>query len=157
MCKVSYCSAELYRRAGPVKMHTVSEVAEEFGVTTETVRAWIRGRLLMAIQPAGEHGSYRIPDSAIEVFRNRSQRIRPRTAHATHAPKTVQRLDVDQLYRTRIEPVLRETGMSADELMRRMGHDSSLVVRFPSFMSDYSVYVSRAARRVRQRAVALDA
>jgi len=121
------------------RYYTVSEVAEEFQVTEGAVRDWITKRKLMAIQPGGAGCAYRIPEPALRVFRDRSGRVdRP------SRPVRVGR-DVD-IYEERIVPVLRETGLPADELLRRMATDSALVARYPSFATDYAAFVRSAAR-----------
>jgi excisionase family DNA binding protein len=118
---------------------TVSEVAREFSVTKAAVRDWIGKRKLLAIQPSGERGAYRIPAAALEVFRSRSTKVR----RATRPPQVGRKVD---LYAERIVPVLRETGLSADDLLRRMATDRALVARYPSFASDYAAFVRSAAR-----------
>lgn len=118
---------------------TVTEVAREFSVTQAAVRDWIAKRKLLAIQPSGERGSYRIPAAALEVFRSRSTRV----TSAGRSPQVGRTVD---LYAERIEPVLRETGLTADDLLRRMATDRGLVARYPSFASDYAAFVRSAAR-----------
>ena len=117
--------------------YSTTEVAQEFEVTDETVRAWIEGHRLMAIRPGGR---YKVPAAALEVFRRQATVRRATPVGAGQA--SVSLLSLDELYRDRIEPVLRETGMTADQLIREMAHDATLVIRFPSFAGDYSVYVS---------------
>lgn len=48
------------------KLYTTADVAETFGVTTETVRDWINASKLPAIQIPG--GQYRIRRSALLKF-----------------------------------------------------------------------------------------
>ena len=116
--------------------YSTTEVAQEFEVTDETVRSWIEGHRLMAIRPGGR---YKVPAAALEVFRRQAAVRRGRSIGAGQS--TMSMLSLDELYRDRIEPVLRETGVTADQLIREMAHDASLVARFPSFAGDYSVYV----------------
>ena len=121
--------------------YTVAKVAEEFQVTEGAVRDWIAKRKLMAIQPGGPGCAYRIPEAALEVFRSRSARtVRTTKPVVIGAP-----LD---LYGDKIEPVLKETGLAADELLRRMATDSALVSRYPTFATDYAAFVQEAARVV---------
>jgi hypothetical protein len=49
------------------------------------------------------------------------------------------------LWSERIKPVLDETRLTADELLRRMATDQALVVRYPTFATDYAAYVTEAA------------
>jgi len=123
--------------------YTVSEVAEEFSVTVATVRGWIDKHKLMAIQPAGPNGAYRIPARALDVFRARSAQIR-RPLGRPHSSGRGMR--VEDLYAERIAPVLVETGLTADDLLRRMMTDMSLVARYPGFASDYSTFVAETMR-----------
>jgi len=121
------------------RYYTVAEVAEEFAVTEGAVRDWITKRKIMAIQPGGAGCAYRIPDAALKVFRDRSASVRRPAAPVRSGPQ----LD---LYEERIVPVLRATGLSADELLRRMATDSALVARYPSFATDYTAFVQAAVR-----------
>jgi excisionase family DNA binding protein len=133
------------RRRTAVKTHyTVTEVATEFGVTVATVRDWIAQRKLIAIQPAGSGGAYRVPARALDVFRSKSAQIRGRRGRPRIATR---RMSPESLYAERIAPVLSETGLTADDLLRRMMTDMRLVARYPSFASDYSMFVTVAARR----------
>ena len=118
--------------------YTVSEVAAEFGVTVATVRDWIDKRKLIAIQPAGAGGAYRIPARALDVFRDQSAGLRGKPGRPSVIGQTML---VDNIYVERIAPVLAETGLTADQLLRQMMTDMSLVARYPSFASDYSSFV----------------
>ena len=124
--------------------YSVSEVADEFCVSKETVRSWIDKRLLMAVQPAGAGGAYRIPGGALRLFRERSERP-PRLTTATPTPR-IRNLTPDEFYAEAIEPVVQATGMSADDLVRRMAHDQELMIRYPSFATDYSSHVRAVAK-----------
>lgn len=129
--------------------YSVSEVAKEFGVVPETVRTWIDNRLLFAIQPAGPNGAYRIPSQSLVVFRRRAEGRQPAPKRVSR-PARVQRVDLDALYRERIEPPCRETGLTPDQLLRRLATDAGLVARYPSFAGDYGTYVNGLARRARR-------
>ena len=130
--------------------YTVTEVAAEFDVSKETVRSWIEKRMLLAIQPAGEGGAYRIPDGALRVFRERSgENV---AARSRSRAQRIRDLSPDEFYQEHIAPVVHETAASAEELVRRMAHDQALVMRYPSFASDYSTYIralAQTAGRVR--------
>ena len=124
--------------------YTVSDVAAELAVTVATVREWIDKRKLIAIQPAGAGGAYRIPARALDVFREKSAELRGRRGR----PRVTGRhARVQDLYAERIAPVLAETGLGADVLLRRMMSDMALVARYPSFASDYSAFVAEAVRQ----------
>ncbi len=124
--------------------YSVSELAAEFGVSKETVRSWIDKRLLPAVQPAGPNGAYRIPGGALQKFRERSERpAKPMTL--TPTPR-IQRLTPDEFYAASIEPVLRATGLTADDLVRRLASDHELVTQYPSFATDYGAYVRAIAK-----------
>lgn len=129
--------------------YSVSEVAREFGVVPETVRAWIASRLLLAIQPSGPNGAYRIPSQSLVVFRRRVEG-RQAAPKRVAKPARIERVDLDQLYRTSIEPACAETGLSPDQLLRRLATDSGLAARYPSFAGDYGTYVSGLVRQVRR-------
>ena len=119
--------------------YTVSQVAERFMVTSEAVRGWIRNRQLMAVQPAGQGGVYRIPVAAVRVFENRrSGKFAPVARSRATAVKQV---DPHQFFLERIQPVLAETGLTADEVLRRLLTDSGMSLRYSSFASDYGAYV----------------
>lgn len=49
------------------KLLTVEEVAEQLGVTAETVRKWIRSKDLEALDLGGRAG-YRVGEPALERF-----------------------------------------------------------------------------------------
>lgn len=123
--------------------YTVTEVAQEFGVTVATVREWIDKQKLIAIQPAGAGGAYRIPARALDVFRSKSTEIR---GHRGRPSVSGRPMRAENIYAERIAPVLAATGMAADDLLRRMMTDMSLVSRYPSFASDYSTFVAEAVR-----------
>ena len=125
--------------------YTVAEVADEFEVTEGAVRDWINKHKLLAIQPGGEGGAYRIPAYALEVFRDRSARSR-RTQSDVRVGSEI------DIYEERILPVLRETGPTADDLLRRMATDCVLVSRYPSFAGDYAAFVENTARTVSRNA-----
>lgn len=129
--------------------YSVTEVAREFGVTPETVRTWIGNRLLFAIQPAGPNGSFRIPSQSLVVFRRRVER-RESPPKRVSRPARLDRIDLEGLYRERIEPPCRETGLTPDQLLRRLATDSALVARYPSFAGDYGTFVNGLARRARR-------
>ncbi len=48
------------------RLMTVKQVAEQFGVRTETVLRWIKTGRLHAVMPGGTKVGYRIPASAID-------------------------------------------------------------------------------------------
>jgi excisionase family DNA binding protein len=55
------------------RLLTVKQVAEQFGVRTETVLRWIKTGRLHAVMPGGTKVGYRIPVSAVEqVLRGKS-------------------------------------------------------------------------------------
>lgn len=119
--------------------YTVSQVAERFSVSGEAVRGWIRNRQLMAVQPAGEGGVYRIPIAAVRVFENRrSGKVAPVPRSQATA---IKRVDPGEFFAERIQPVLAETGFTADEVLRRLLTDSRMRRRYSSFASDYGAYV----------------
>lgn len=122
--------------------YTVDEVASEYGVTTAAVRDWINKKKLMAYQPSGERGVYRIPAAAIRVFELRRRGV----SRESQGPATVIGATID-LWRDRIQPVLDETHLTGDELLRRMAIDPALVARYPSFATDYAAYVVHAAEQ----------
>jgi excisionase family DNA binding protein len=130
--------------------YTVAEVAEEFSVTEGAVRDWITKRKLMAIQPGGTGCAYRIPEAALKVFRDRSAYVR-RPAGAARVGRGI------DLYADRIAPVLKATGMTADDLLRRMATDRDLVARHPSFATDYAAFVRTEARAAAPVARAVNA
>lgn len=49
------------------KVYTISEVAEAFGVTRETVYRWVRKGHITAIQ-MGKRGKYMIPRESIDAM-----------------------------------------------------------------------------------------
>lgn len=123
---------------------TVPEVAAEMGVTTQTVRNWIRSGSLAAVQVT-ERGVYRVPSIEIEFFRERA-------AAAARRPRAVKTRDIttpEAFYQVRIRPVLEATdASSAEELIERMRDDYSLAGRFPRFARDYAWYASLLAERL---------
>ena len=120
---------------------STTEVAQEFQVSDQTVRTWIEDRKLMAFRPSGPGGRYRIPAAALEVFRRQAT---PRRDDPRPEPiiLPMDMMTLEDFYRERIEPVVNETGRSAEDLIRMMAQDASLVIRYPSFASDYTAYVS---------------
>jgi excisionase family DNA binding protein len=48
------------------RLLTVKQVAEQFGVRTETVLRWIKTGRLHAVMPGGTKAGYRIPASAVD-------------------------------------------------------------------------------------------
>lgn len=48
------------------RLLTVKQVAEQFGVRTETVLRWIKSGRLHAVMPGGTKVGYRIPASAVD-------------------------------------------------------------------------------------------
>jgi excisionase family DNA binding protein len=124
--------------------YTVEEVADEFSVTPAAVRDWIRKHKLMAYQPSGERGVYRIPVSAVTVLRMRIAG----QERKSQGPRTIVGRPLD-VWAERISPVCKETGMSPDEILRRMMTDQALVVRYPTFATDYASYVADTARTLK--------
>ncbi len=131
---------------------TVAQVAEEFSVSSGAVREWITTGKLMAIQPGGDGCAYRIPEAAVKVFGARRAGVRQH-----RVPRRVRAGTPFDIYDERIQPVLAETGLSADDLLRRLSTDAALVARYPSFASDYSAFVRAAARAVTQQRRAMSA
>lgn len=123
---------------------TVPEVAEEMGVSTQTVRNWIRSGSLGAVQVA-ERGAYRVPSIEIEFFRERA-------VAAARRPRPIKTRDVttpEAFFQARIRPVLESTGeSSAESLIARMRDDYSLSGRFPRFARDYAWYASLLAEQL---------
>ena len=132
---------------------STTEVALEFKVSDETVRSWIEDRKLMAIRPSGPGGRYRIPAAALDVFRRQASARRDEPPTETIVPP-LDRTSLEDLYRERIAPVVRETGKSAEELVRMMADDASLVIRYPSFASDYTAYISGLSTAATRQVVA---
>jgi len=56
------------------KYYTTKEIAQRYGVTTTSVRVWIRRGELPAIQIGN---SYRIKQSDLELFEQRRRRLIP--------------------------------------------------------------------------------
>ena len=53
------------------RMYTVGQVAELFGVTSETIRHWINRGLIKANKPNGvSNGAWRIKSSEVRRFAN---------------------------------------------------------------------------------------
>ncbi len=100
----------------------------------------------MAFQPSGERGVYRIPATALRVFQMRQVG----RGHSSQGPRAVEGPPLD-LWADRIKPVLDETRLTADELLRRMAADQALVVRYPTFATDYAAYVTEMAMATVQR------
>lgn len=48
------------------RLLTVKQVAEQFGVRSETVLRWIKTGRLHAVMPGGTRVGYRIPASAVD-------------------------------------------------------------------------------------------
>ena len=132
------------------RYYTVAEVAEEFSVSEGAVRDWIAKHKIMAIQPGGPGAAYRVPEAALQVLRDRSTSVRRSDAPVRSGPP----LD---LYQDRIAPVLHATGLTADQLLRRMAADSALVAAYPAFATDYSAFVRTSARAVAKAARAVGA
>lgn len=101
---------------------------------------------LIAIQPAGAGGAYRIPARALDVFRRQSTRLRGRPGRPRIRTR-VSQVSASNLYDEQIAPVLAATGLTADVLLRRMMTDQALVARYPSFATDYSIFVAEAVRK----------
>lgn len=49
---------------------SIRQAAERLGVAYRTVYRWIRTGKLEAVQPNGEHGSWRVPASALAARKN---------------------------------------------------------------------------------------
>jgi excisionase family DNA binding protein len=122
--------------------YTVKEVADRFEVTEAAVRDWISKRKIVAIQPSGPNGVYRIPEAAVTVMEQQRAGVRRRRARPI---VTGRRVDV---YEEKIAQVLTETQSTAEALLRQMATDQGLVARYPSFASDYSAYVQTLAETV---------
>lgn len=121
--------------------YTVSEVAAEFGVTSTAIRDWIAKGKILAVQPSGENGVYLIPATALEMIRGRT------AALVAGANALIASDPPGDLYTAHIDPVLKETGLGPDELLRQMAADPDLTSRYPDFASEYSAYVGSLAYR----------
>jgi excisionase family DNA binding protein len=47
------------------RLLTVTDVAKALAVDEETIRRWVRAGKVKAIQPGGQRGTYRIPESEL--------------------------------------------------------------------------------------------
>jgi excisionase family DNA binding protein len=128
---------------------TVPEVARQLGVSSQTVRNWIRRQKLTAIRGV-ERGAYRIPGPEIAAFKRRNAtRIEPsdplvKTRHPT-SPET--------FFQARIAPTLEQADEpSADALLVRVAAEESLRQRFPTFARDYAQYVGQVAAQLESAA-----
>ena len=132
--------------------YTVAEVAAEFNVSTQAVRNWIRSGLLLAVQPASSRGVYRVPGPALDALRRRTGQLPPTPVKRTSAD--AKDVTPDTFYQEYISPALAETGLTADELLRRLASDPRLALRYPTFATEYSAYVRAMARASRRPAAA---
>ncbi len=60
------------------KLYTCDEVAERYGVRTDTIWSWIRNKKLCAIKVSGSRGC-RIAEEDLRAFENSCKTIQPET------------------------------------------------------------------------------
>jgi hypothetical protein len=112
------------------------------------VRNWIQDRKIIAIQPSGQNGVYRIPVASVNAMKRRMGEL-PAAAIRTEMPRAespAPRL----LYDAEIRPQLEALGQTADQIVLRVatvGRDSSPAER--SFVRLYAKFVAKLARTQR--------
>ena len=128
--------------------YTVAEVAVIFSVTAQAVRDWIRKGQLIAIQPSGENGVYRIPAPAVDAMRRRRGEL-PRILAREGSP-TPERAASRDLYVATIKPALdrsrstrRNCCAEPRMAMRRPSPSSATMPRtLPGWLTSWSLPAS---------------
>lgn len=120
--------------------YTIKEVAEEFEVTEQSVRNWIRAGEIIAIQPVA-NGVMRIPVPALDAFK-RKHGILPAIPMSTSRGHGEVYESLTDYYRTAIEPGLHELGLSSDELLLRAGADRVFARRNRRLLESFARYAS---------------
>ena len=132
--------------------YTVQDVAREFEVSNQTVRNWIKDRKLVAIQPASTNGVYRIPTAAVSAMKRRMGTL-PAPAVREEMP-AAELPEPGAIYTERIQPVLDQTGATADEIIRRVAEGGPASQADVTFVREYARYAVRIARAQRLAAPA---
>ena len=132
--------------------YTVQDVAREFEVSNQTVRNWIKDRKLVAIQPASTNGVYRIPTAAVSAMKRRMGTL-PAPAVREEMP-AAELPEPGAIYAERIQPVLEQTGATADEIIKRVAEGRSANQADVTFVREYARYAVRIARAQRLAAPA---
>lgn len=124
--------------------YTVQDVAREFEVSNQTVRNWIKARKLVAIQPASTNGVYRIPMAAVSAMKRRMGTL-PAPA-VREAMPAAELPEPGAIYAERIQPVLEQTGATADQIIKRVAEGGPASQADVTFVRDYARYAVRIAR-----------
>ena len=122
------------------RFYSVSEVADEFEVTPQAVRTWIKGKKLLAVR-ATVGGAYRIPSQALVVLRQ-NLGLEERPPLVIPEGHTEMFDSSEALFQARIAPELARLGVpDMPGLLRRAETEADVSEAAGRLMITYSVYL----------------